>query len=103
MTERYVVHVPFTAPTPATARILARTAARTLARLPQVDVAEATVSAEDDQIVQSRLFCDRLLGGGRRCALRAEHETPCAPVATPDDLEAAGTDPAARRTSGPAR
>ncbi|MEQ4303099.1 hypothetical protein ABNF97_17175 [Plantactinospora sp. B6F1] len=102
MTERYVVHVPFAAPTPATARILARTAARTLARLPQVDVAEATVSAEDDQIVQSRLFCDRLLGGGRRCALRAEHQTPCAAVVTPDDPEADGTDPAALRVSEPA-
>ncbi|MDW5323926.1 hypothetical protein [Plantactinospora sp. KLBMP9567] len=103
MSERYVVHVPFAAPTPATARILARTAARTLARLPQVDVAEATVSAEDDQIVQSRLFCDRLLGGGRRCALRAEHQTPCTPLAPPDHLEADGTGTTDRRTSEPAR
>ncbi|MEO3743034.1 hypothetical protein [Plantactinospora sp. B5E13] len=94
MSERYVVHVPFAAPDPTVARMLARTAARSLARLPQVDVAEATVSAEDNQGVQSRLFCDRLLGGGRRCALRAEHETPCAAVPTPDEPEADGTDPA---------
>ncbi|MEO3926034.1 hypothetical protein ABGB07_19505 [Micromonosporaceae bacterium B7E4] len=80
MADRYVVHVPFTAPDPDTARQEARMLARTLGRLPQVDQAEATVSAEDDQAVQSRLFCDRLLAAGRRCALRAEHEVPCAGV-----------------------
>ncbi|MEO3748694.1 hypothetical protein [Plantactinospora sp. B5E13] len=80
MAERYVVHVPFTAPDLDAARQLGRTLARTLDRLPQVDAAEATVSAEDAQGVQSRLFCDRLLGGGRRCVLRAEHDVPCASV-----------------------
>ncbi|MDG4785688.1 hypothetical protein O7626_40885 [Micromonospora sp. WMMD1102] len=80
MTGRYVVHVPFTAPDQDAARRTARLLARTLGQQPQVDQAEATVSAEDDQIVQSRLFCDRLLGAGRRCALRAEHEVPCASV-----------------------
>ncbi|MEO3819633.1 hypothetical protein [Plantactinospora sp. B24E8] len=88
MTDRYVVHVPFTASDPTAARRFARTAARTLDRLPQVDVAEATVSAEDNQGVQSRLFCDRLLSGGRRCVLRAKHETPCGTVESEPDTEA---------------
>jgi len=78
VTGRYVVHVPFTVPDESAARRLGRMLARTLGRFPQVDVGEATVSAEDQQGVQSRLFCDRLLGGGRRCVLRAEHEVPCA-------------------------
>lgn len=77
MSDRYVVHVPFTAPDETSARQFGRMLARTLGRFPQVDTAEATVSAEDNQGVQSRLFCDRLLTGGRRCVLRAEHEVPC--------------------------
>ncbi|GIG86645.1 hypothetical protein [Plantactinospora endophytica] len=78
--SRFVVHVPFTAPDRAEARQYARMLARVLGRLPEVDPAEATVSPEDDQSVHSRLFCDRLLSGGHRCALRAEHEAPCAVV-----------------------
>lgn len=78
MVDRYVVHLPFTAPDVDAARQFARMAARTLGGLPEVDVAEATVSVGDDQVVQSRLFCDRLLDKGRRCVLRAEHEVPCA-------------------------
>ncbi|WP_323373390.1 hypothetical protein [Plantactinospora alkalitolerans] len=78
--DRYVVHVPFTAPDLTRARQFARMVARSTARLPEVDAAEATVSAEDNQVVQSRLFCDRLLDKGRRCVLRADHEVPCAIV-----------------------
>ncbi|MGX7670756.1 hypothetical protein [Plantactinospora sp. DSM 117369] len=78
--NRYVVHVPFAAPDQTEARQYARMLARAVGRLPEVDAAEATVSAEDDQGVQSRLFCDRLLAGGRRCVLRADHEVPCAVV-----------------------
>lgn len=80
MNGRYVVHVPFAAPDLTTARQVARMLARTLGRLAEVDEAGATVSTEDDQTVQSRLFCARPIGGGRRCALRAEHAVPCASV-----------------------
>jgi hypothetical protein len=80
MADRYVVHLTFTASDADTARQFARMAARTLGRLPEVDVAEATVSVEDDQLVQSRLFCDRLLDNGRCCVLRAEHPVPCVSV-----------------------
>lgn len=73
---RYVIHLPITAPDLPRARILARTAARALAML-AVDARETTVSEEDNQGVHHRVFCDRLLDGGRRCVLRAEHETPC--------------------------
>ena len=75
---RYVIHLPITAPDLPRARILARTAARALAFL-SVDAQETTVSEEDNQGVHHRVFCDRLLDDGRRCVLRAEHETPCTP------------------------
>ncbi len=80
-TERYVVHLPFTAADLDQARLMARTLARSVSFLAEVDIPESTVSAEDDQSVQYRLFCDRLLENGRRCVLRAEHEVPCAPRA----------------------
>ncbi|WP_434742914.1 hypothetical protein [Micromonospora sp. SH-82] len=76
--ERYVIHLPVVAADLVRARILARTAARSLAFLTQVDPGETTVSAEDDQGVRHRVFCDRLLKNGRRCILRADHEVPCA-------------------------
>jgi hypothetical protein len=75
---RYVIHLPIAAPDLPRARILARTAARALAFL-SVDARETTVSEEDNQGVHHRVFCDRLLDDGRRCVLRAEHETPCTP------------------------
>ncbi|WP_326561818.1 hypothetical protein [Micromonospora sp. NBC_01796] len=75
---RYVIHLPISAPDLPRARILARTAARSLSFL-AVDARETTVSEEDNQGVHHRVFCDRLLDDGRRCVLRAEHETPCAP------------------------
>lgn len=77
MTGRYVIHLPVTAADLARAKILARTAARSLAFLTHVDPGETTVSAEDNQGVRHRVFCDRRLDNGRRCVLRADHETPC--------------------------
>lgn len=76
--NRYVIHVPVVAANLRHARILARTAARALAFL-AVDTRETTVSEEDNQNVHHRVFCNRLLADGQRCALRAEHETECAP------------------------
>ncbi|RGC65425.1 hypothetical protein C5N14_28525 [Micromonospora sp. MW-13] len=47
--------------------------------LPHADPGETTVSAEDDQNVRHRVFCDRRVpGGGGRCLLRADHDGPCA-------------------------
>ncbi|MGC1214855.1 MAG: hypothetical protein WA890_26800 [Micromonospora sp.] len=77
MSRRYVIHVPVAAADLARAKILARTAARSLAFLTHVDPGETTVSAEDNQGVRHRVFCDRRLDSGRRCVLRADHETPC--------------------------
>ncbi|MEO3745972.1 hypothetical protein [Plantactinospora sp. B5E13] len=76
--NRYVIHLPVVAADLARARVLARTAARALSFL-AVDARETTVSEEDNQGVHHRVFCDRLLADGRRCALRAEHATGCAP------------------------
>lgn len=74
--NRYVIHLPVVAPDLSRARILARTAARSLAFL-KVDAGETTVSEEGDQVVHHRVFCDRRLPDGRRCVLRADHETDC--------------------------
>lgn len=75
---RWIIHLPIVAPDLARARIMARTAARSLAFL-GVDAGETTVSEEDNQGVHHRVYCDRLLPDGRRCVLRAEHQTDCAP------------------------
>jgi hypothetical protein len=77
--SRFVIHLPVVAPDLTRAGALARTAVRSLAFLAAVDPGETTVSEEDSQGVHHRVFCDQLLDGGRRCALRAEHDTPCTP------------------------
>ncbi|MEV1146549.1 hypothetical protein [Micromonospora sp. NPDC049799] len=80
MTERWVIHLPVTAPDLLRARIFARTAARVLTRLSaRVDPGGVTVSAEDEQGVRHWVFCDRPLSdGGGRCALPVEHTSACA-------------------------
>jgi hypothetical protein len=75
---RFVIHLPVVASDLTRARALARTAVRSSAFLTAVDPGETTVSEEDTQDVRHRVFCDRLLDGGRRCVLRADHETACA-------------------------
>ncbi|WP_422773842.1 hypothetical protein ACN28C_13650 [Plantactinospora sp. WMMC1484] len=77
---RFVLHLPFTATSLDAAKLFARTAGRSLAFLTQLDVPETTLSEEDNQGVRHRIYCDRLLAGGRRCALRAEHPNDCASV-----------------------
>ncbi|MEW2384445.1 hypothetical protein AB0873_20460 [Micromonospora sp. NPDC047707] len=78
MTDRWVIHLPVTAPDLHRARIFARTAARVLARLSaRVEPGGVTVSAEDQQCVRHWVFCDRPLPGGARCALPADHLPPC--------------------------
>jgi hypothetical protein len=80
--SRFVIHLPVVAPDLTRARARARTAARSLAFLAAVDPGDpgdTTVSEEDSQGVRHRVFCDQLLDGGRRCVLRAEHDTPCTP------------------------
>ncbi|WP_327030318.1 hypothetical protein OG989_09665 [Micromonospora sp. NBC_01740] len=79
MTDRWVIHLPVTAPDLPRARILARTAARVLARLTvRVEPGGVTVSAEDQQGVRHWVFCARPLPGGARCALPTDHLPPCA-------------------------
>ncbi|MFY1703621.1 hypothetical protein ACN28G_18090 [Micromonospora sp. WMMA1923] len=78
MSERWVIHLPVVAPDLPAAQRLARVISRWARILPQVDPGESTVSAEDEQGVRHRVFCDLLLGRGRRCRLRAAHEGECA-------------------------
>ena len=76
--ERYVIHLPVTAPDLPGALRLARVLARWARILPQTDPGESTVSAEDAQGVRHRVFCDRPLAGtDRRCLLRDGHDGPC--------------------------
>lgn len=78
MTDRWVIHLPIVAPDLHHARIFARTAALVLARLNRrVEPGGVTVSAEDQQNVRHWVFCDRRLPGGARCALPADHLSPC--------------------------
>ncbi|PWR05855.1 hypothetical protein DKT68_24815 [Micromonospora acroterricola] len=78
-----MIHLPVAVADLAGALDLARTLARSLAATPQVDVAGATVSAEDAQHVRHWVFCDRIMPERRRCARRAGHRGPCLPASDP--------------------
>ncbi|MGW1059829.1 hypothetical protein [Micromonospora rubida] len=75
-----MIHLPVAVADLAEALRFAYTLARSLASLPQVEAAGATVSAEDAQHVRHWVFCDRIMPDRRRCAHRADHEGPCDPV-----------------------
>ncbi|GIJ23475.1 hypothetical protein [Micromonospora lutea] len=79
MSERWMIHVPVSAPDLLRARIFARTAARVLARLnARVEPGGVNVSLEDQQNVRHWVFCDQPLpDGGGRCVLPYEHNAPC--------------------------
>lgn len=77
--RRWVLHLPFEAADRAAALELAVAVAGVKAMIPQVDPGEATVSAEDHQNRRTRVFCDRLLAGRRRCRLRDRHDGNCVP------------------------
>ncbi|MGI5216133.1 hypothetical protein [Plantactinospora sp. CA-290183] len=74
---RYVIHLPATVADLSGALDLAYALAGSLGFLSEIDAGEVTVSEEDAQHVHHRVFCDRLLPGRRRCALRADHGGPC--------------------------
>lgn len=77
--RRFVVHLPITARDLAGAIRLARVMGRSARLVPFVDTGQISVSHEDEQGVHHQVFCDRrLAGGGRRCALPAGHDGPCA-------------------------
>nr|MDT0660283.1 hypothetical protein [Micromonospora sp. DSM 115978] len=74
---RYVIHLVVTSADLAAARALARELTRSLRFAPELSRTETTVSEESDQLVQHRVFCDRLLDAGRRCLLEADHPAAC--------------------------
>ncbi|MEV1016067.1 hypothetical protein AB0I89_09945 [Micromonospora sp. NPDC049801] len=78
-----MIHLPVAVAELAEALELARRLARSLASIPQVDVAGTTVSAEDAQDVRHWVFCDRILPDRRRCARRADHHRACLPTDDP--------------------
>lgn len=73
----YVVHLTVLADDLPAAELLARSIGRSLSFLPEVQVGETTVSELDDQGVQRQVFCNRLLGGRRRCVRRSDHPGNC--------------------------
>ncbi|MFI1194247.1 hypothetical protein ACH4T9_13440 [Micromonospora sp. NPDC020750] len=77
MNERFVIHLPVVANDLLSAQRLARVVAHWTHVLPQTEAGGTTVSAEDDQNVRHRVFCDRILSGGRRCLLRPDHDGGC--------------------------
>ena len=77
MTGRYVIHLPVVARDLPAAQRLARVLARWALVLPPADPGETTVSAEDEQDVRHRVFCDLPLPGGRRCLLPDGHDGAC--------------------------
>ncbi|MCM0675009.1 hypothetical protein NCC78_09950 [Micromonospora phytophila] len=79
--ERFVVHLPVLAADLDAAKRFARAITRSLSFLPDVDPAETTVSEEDAQFVRHRVFCDSLLGDGRRCPRPADHDGACGLIA----------------------
>ncbi|MFG1842963.1 hypothetical protein ACGFH8_31575 [Micromonospora sp. NPDC049175] len=74
-----MIHLPVAVPDLAGALEMARTLARSLAPMPQVDVVGTTVSAEDAQDVRHWVFCDRIMPDRRRCARPADHTGVCVP------------------------
>ncbi|MER5453430.1 hypothetical protein ABT008_01440 [Micromonospora sp. NPDC002389] len=78
MGQRFVIHVPVVAGDLGVAVRLARVVARWSSVLAATDPGETTVSAEDEQGVRHRVFCDLRLSGDRRCLLRTGHDGPCA-------------------------
>lgn len=73
----HVIHLPVAVHSLDAATDLAAQLAESLAFLPELDTGEVTVSPEDAQYEHHRVFCDRLLPGGDRCARRQAHPGGC--------------------------
>lgn len=75
--ERFVVHLTVAADDLTAARLLARAIGRSLAFLPELVLGETTVTEEGATDPQHQVFCDRRLGGRRRCVRRVDHQGGC--------------------------
>ncbi|TDC54293.1 hypothetical protein E1258_23930 [Micromonospora sp. KC207] len=75
--ERYVVHLTVAADDLPAARLLARAIGRSLAFPPELVLGETTVPREGAPDAQHQIFCDRRLGGRRRCVRRVDHPGGC--------------------------
>ncbi|MGI5145929.1 hypothetical protein ACQEVC_05935 [Plantactinospora sp. CA-294935] len=82
--QRYVVHLTITSTDLPAAELLARTLARSLRFLPDLVPGETSVALAGDPATRHPVFCDRPLGGGDRCPLRAGHINDCRRI-DPDD------------------
>lgn len=83
--RRYVIHLTVSSRNLDSAQLLARTLTRSLHFLPELSPGETTVSTEDEQATQHRVFCDRRLDGGRRCPLKDGHVGDCFRTSRPGD------------------
>ncbi|WP_091458617.1 hypothetical protein [Micromonospora inyonensis] len=76
---RWVIHLPTTLTSLATVVALAAALRDSLGHVDVLDFGEVTVSAEDDQGMRTRVWCDARLPGGGRCPLPTAHAGPCRP------------------------
>ncbi|MEU8262450.1 hypothetical protein AB0C02_17685 [Micromonospora sp. NPDC048999] len=72
-----MIHLPVTAADLAEALRFAYTLTRSLALIPGIEAAGATVSPEDAQHVRHWVFCDRITPDRSRCTRPADHDGPC--------------------------
>ncbi|MEO3928009.1 hypothetical protein ABGB07_29695 [Micromonosporaceae bacterium B7E4] len=80
----WVIHLPTTLTNRQAAVDLVTALRASLAHVPVLDFAEATISEEDEQSTRTRIWCDALIGepragpGSRRCGRFVNHPGPCA-------------------------
>lgn len=100
---RFVAHLPFAAPDLDEAKRYARMLARTLAHLPEVDAAEATVSEDGNPAIHYRLICDRRLDNGAAAFCAPTTRSPAPPAAKNSPTNAESDRRTPRSTLSPRR
>ncbi|MGW4461782.1 hypothetical protein [Micromonospora sp. NPDC004704] len=78
--SRYVVHIPFKAPTLGGALGVGERLADFLSFIPEFDAIDTAVSLEDDQLNQHAIFCGSIIPNQGRCLYLYGHSDPCNPT-----------------------
>ncbi|MEU8258752.1 hypothetical protein AB0C06_31325 [Micromonospora inaquosa] len=69
----WIIHLPTTLHRVDDAAALAMALRHSLGHVLAIDFGETTLSEEDRQFLHTRVWCDRRLPGGARCALPTDH------------------------------
>ncbi|RKR89168.1 hypothetical protein BDK92_3506 [Micromonospora pisi] len=75
--SRFVIHIPFKAPTLGTALGVAERLADFLTFIPEFDSTDTAVSLEDDQLNQHPVYCGTIIPTQGRCLYLYGHTDPC--------------------------